>query len=135
MIKKRLTFQLVNATPADFEIWKSKEKEINMIAINHNIVRSNRLDDDVKHTTSVDIATSNESNLLQAIIDIARFHEKHLSGIDVRCTQQKILDNTEVSFVIGSEQLELATKAKKQLKEAKTLLSKTFLENTSSITN
>ena len=107
MIKKRLTFQLVNATPDDFEIWKSKEKEINLIALSHNIVRTNRLDDDVKHTTSVDITAKSDAELLQAIVEISKFHEQHLSGIDVKVTQQVVLENSEVSFVIGAMKDEL----------------------------
>ena len=107
MIKKRLTFQLINATTDDFGIWKSSEKEINMIAIKHNIIRSNRLDDDVKFTTSVDITAQSEAELLQAIMEISRYHEQHLSGIDVKVTQQVVLENTEVSFVIGAMKEEL----------------------------
>ena len=58
--------------------------------------------DDIKHTTSVDINGKSEEELLQAIMEISRFHEKHLSGIDVRVTQQVVLENSEVSFVIGA---------------------------------
>ena len=120
MIKKRLQFQLMNANLVDWNLWKSMEKQINMIALNHNVIRSNRLDDDEKHTTSVDITCQTEEDLINTMIRCSEAYERELSGIQINLISVSVLESSEVSFVIGAmkEQLnEMKMKSKNGVKK------------------
>ena len=117
MIKKRLMFELQDVTDKVFQIWKDQEEEINQIALKHNVIRSNRIDDDCKHTTSVDIEIPNQEAQVHAMIEISHLYAGKMSETTIKVTQQILQTDDESEIIISGSEKQVIKESLQSIKE------------------